>query len=120
MQHKKLNFLIIIPILLITLGQVSAKHGMNLFQDNNKIYYSIIFLSIGYMALILRGVIWIVILKKHDLSSAYPLISLSYVFIILLSYFLFSEPLSIEKITGALLIIIGVLLIGRNEYHSGN
>jgi drug/metabolite transporter (DMT)-like permease len=57
-------------------------------------------------------VLWLFILTRVPLSVAYPLQSLAYVFAVFGAYFIFNESLSIMKIAGVLLIIIGVSLIG--------
>jgi len=57
-------------------------------------------------------VLWLFILTRVPLSVAYPLQSLAYVFAVFGAYFIFNESLSVMKIAGVLLIIIGVSLIG--------
>ena len=58
---------------------------------------------------------WSIALTKLDLTQAYPLISLTFVFIMLSGWYFFNEPLSTLKIVGILLIIAGVILgsLGR-------
>lgn len=55
---------------------------------------------------------WLVILSKTPLSLAYPLISISYVIIVLLGRFHFHEPVSLFHWLGVLLICSGVAFIG--------
>lgn len=54
---------------------------------------------------------WILVLRKMDLSVAYPMVSLGYVIVILLSYVFLKEPLYISKIIGTVLIVAGVMTI---------
>lgn len=52
-------------------------------------------------------------LRHDELSSLYPLISLTYVWVLVLSVFLFDEPLSLPKVVGVLIIMAGVVVISR-------
>lgn len=69
------------------------------------------FLALGYCCLFVRGIVWINILKKIDLSIAYPLTSISIIFVMLISHFLFQEPITQNKILGSVLIISGGIII---------
>jgi drug/metabolite transporter (DMT)-like permease len=53
-------------------------------------------------------------LRDGALSLLYPVISLTYVWVILLSYFAFHEALNPWKIGGVVLICGGVTLLGLN------
>ena len=60
---------------------------------------------------------WVVVLGKLDLSVAYPLMSIGYIFTLLLGAWLFKEPVSLTRIAGVLVIIFGVVLITRPVPH---
>jgi len=105
--------LILIPVVLITLGQTSAKYGALKIVDENNILN--IYIAFGYAFLILRGLVWVFILKKIKLSFAYPFVSLSYVFILAISYYAFGEVIRINNIIGTLFIVGGVCLMGLGE-----
>jgi drug/metabolite transporter (DMT)-like permease len=57
--------------------------------------------------------IWVIVLNKVQLSAAAPIMSLGYVFIMILSYFLFKEPITFTKISGVIVILLGVVIITR-------
>lgn len=59
----------------------------------------------------LSMIFWLYVLSKLELSKAYPLVSLGYVFTLLLGYFLLHESVNIFKVSGVVLIIVGVMLI---------
>lgn len=59
----------------------------------------------------LSMIFWLYVLSKLELSKAYPLVSLGYVFTLLLGYFLLHESVNIFKVFGVVLIIVGVMLI---------
>ena len=56
---------------------------------------------------------WTMALTKFDLSYAYPFMSLSFVFVPLLSALLFKEPLTPANMIGIALIVSGVLVGNR-------
>lgn len=69
---------------------------------------------LGGLALFGLGfVMWVLVLNKVQLSTAAPIMSLGYVFIMIFSYFLFKEPITGIKVTGLVSILLGVMLITR-------
>lgn len=58
-------------------------------------------------------VFWLVVLSKLELSKAYPMVSLGYVFTLILGYWLLNEQLTITKIGGVIIIIIGVIIVTK-------
>lgn len=51
---------------------------------------------------------WMLALTRIDLSIAYPFVALSFVLVLLASALLFDEPLSVAKVAGVLLILLGL------------
>jgi drug/metabolite transporter (DMT)-like permease len=70
-------------------------------------------LILGFSLYFLSAALYIIALKKIDLSVAYPTVSLSYIFVILLSYFIFGEELTNYKILGSILILLGASLMWK-------
>lgn len=69
---------------------------------------------VGGLALFGLGfAIWVLVLNKVQLSTAAPIMSLGYVFIMIFSYLLLKESITTPKIIGVLTIIFGVFLITR-------
>jgi len=66
----------------------------------------------GMMIYAFSAITWIIILSRVDLSFAYPMISLSYVIVVILSALVLSEKVPLIAIPGLLLICVGVSLIG--------
>ncbi len=62
----------------------------------------------GLAAALVASVTWMLAMSKLPLSHAYPFVSLSFVLVLFLSYAVFSEPLTLLKILGVGLIVIGV------------
>lgn len=69
-----------------------------------------------WMALLLFGassLLWVKVLSKAELTYAYPLGSLGYVFVFLLSALLLHETISAQKVLGTLVIMVGIYIIQR-------
>jgi len=65
----------------------------------------------GFACFFISAVLWIVALKSVALSTAYPMVALSYIIIFTGSYFLFGEAVTWRHWAGAALIVAGILLI---------
>lgn len=63
-------------------------------------------------ALVFGGAIfWLGVISRVDLSFAYPLLALNYVIILIPSRILLNEAVSPVRLIGALIIVIGVVVI---------
>lgn len=58
--------------------------------------------------------LWMSILSKVQVSFAYPFLSVGYVISAIIGYFFFHESLSMIRVTGIVIICIGVILISRS------
>jgi multidrug transporter EmrE-like cation transporter len=67
----------------------------------------------GYSLYGVMTVMIVVAYKDGELSVLYPVISLSYVWVTALSYFIFHDTLNAYKLIGLATIICGVAVIGR-------
>ena len=110
-------FLILIPITLIVLGQSLAKMGAsNIYlNDFNISQVFNIFIIAGFICLLVRGLVWLVLMRMFDLVFIYPFMSVSYIFILIVSYLLFNEVITTGKIAGCCLISSGVFCISLAE-----
>ena len=59
-------------------------------------------------------VFWFLAISRLPASVAYPMISLAYIAVVLLSWLFFNEQIGWQKITGSSAIIIGVALIAKS------
>ncbi len=57
--------------------------------------------------------LWFYVLSQMELSKAYPLVSLGYVFTLFIGYFLLGEAITPAKVIGISLIIAGVAVLTR-------
>ncbi len=102
--------LLLFTIGLMALTQVISKFGSFEVKEGN--LFNIFTISaIGLFGI--RTLIWANVLKKVSLSIAYPFLSLNFVLILILSSILFDETLTFTKVTGGLLIGIGVLFLAK-------
>lgn len=114
------NFVLILTsIIMGAAGQILLKMGANklgsidtslggLFSIFKNFY-----IWIGLTLFGLSFLLWVMILTKNDLSYVYPMVSISYIVIILASKFLFNEPFTLNKIIGIIAIISGVFIINK-------
>lgn len=56
---------------------------------------------------------WLAAMTKFQLSYAYPFMSLAFVLVLILSVWLFGESFNTAKVTGVLLVILGVVIASR-------
>lgn len=66
----------------------------------------------GFFLYGISSVIWLVVLKRAPLSLAYPMISMGYVVVVLLSALILRERITAPTVLGLILICGGVTLIG--------
>ncbi len=72
------------------------------------------FVLIGFGLYGVASVVWLRVLSEHELSLAYPLISLSYAFSLVLGRWLFQDDLNLTRIAGVTLIILGAVVVSRS------
>lgn len=114
---------ILITLLLTTYGQLVLKwrlaiHGHFPEHFREQLIYlgkalldPYIISSFG--AAFLASLTWIAALTKFEISYAYPFMSLSFVLVLVLSYFMFNEPMTVNKVAGVLLIVAGLYFASR-------
>ena len=116
--------MIFVNILLGSIGQISLRFGAaklgnlhagqgimgSLVSAFRGIFTPYVFAGLAIYAL--SAVIWIYVLNQVKLSFAYPMISLSYVLVVVFSALLLHEKVSMVTIAGLVLISVGVSLIG--------
>jgi drug/metabolite transporter (DMT)-like permease len=64
----------------------------------------------AFLALLLAVVSWMAAMTKLQLSHAYPFMSLAFILVMLFSAWLFSEPLTMFKVAGAALVVLGLAI----------
>lgn len=64
----------------------------------------------GFAAAFLASLAWIAAMTKFELSYAYPFMSLAFVFVLALSGVLFQETVTVPKVIGMALIVMGIVV----------
>lgn len=115
---------IFLTIILTVYGQIILKWRLNQLDAMPEMFLSkLIFLVkslfdpyifSSFFSAFLASLAWMAALKEFELSKAYPFMSLSFVGVLIISFWLFKETLSVQKILGSILIIVGVILVSRS------
>lgn len=100
-------------VLIITWGLVLASGRMQSFKSIGANTW--IFLALSGITTGLSWLFYFKALQIGEASKVVPLDKLSVVFTILLSFLILKEPLSPKVIAGGLLIMLGALILTRNE-----
>ena len=61
----------------------------------------------------LSVIIWILALSRVPVSIAFPLLSMAYIVTAVAAWYLLGEALSLTKVVGIVVIILGVIIISR-------
>lgn len=115
--------LVLSGVLLNAIAQLFLKAGTNslgaLFEPGAELFKSVIrvifepYIMAGLFCYVISVGIWIVALSKIEVSIAYPMLSIGYVVNALAAWYLFGEVISIQKMTGIFIIIVGVFIVAR-------
>ena len=98
-------------VVLISIGQIFLKKSAMVVTDNFIEKLMNINFITGLFFYGISTLMWIVILKHIKLSVAYPMMSLSYVAVMIAAQFVFHEKIYMMQWAGIVLIIMGVGLI---------
>ncbi|HYD03366.1 MAG TPA: EamA family transporter [Alphaproteobacteria bacterium] len=119
LSHKH-SFLIFILLATIctSFGQLFLKLGAQHLSVSYYMAQSIIFnpyLLTGIVLYAFGAIFLIYSMKNVNLSYAYPFMSLNFMWVSMLSYFVLGEKIFFAQIIGIIIIIIGVILIGSDK-----
>lgn len=116
--------LVLTPITIGVIAQIFLKFGMLQFGkfsiQLSKLPNTFIniflnpYVLFGMFLYFLASLVWLIVLSRIDLSFAYPLLSVGYIFILIYSAIYFKEPVSIIRWLGVITICLGVFLISRS------
>jgi len=71
------------------------------------------FIFSGLLAAFVASLTWMAALTRFDLTHAYPIMSLSFVLVLLLGAWLLQEPVSLQRFIGVGLIVAGTVVASR-------
>ncbi len=70
-------------------------------------------LLLGYACYGVNTLLLVLALRKGELSMTYPVISLTYVWVSILSVIIFHESMNMFKVVGLGIVVAGVAVLGR-------
>lgn len=112
--------LLFLSIILLSFGQISLKHGINLCPpqpESTSILKTLInpYVILGYIFYGTASILGLFVLKQFPVSVAFPSMSLTYVIVMISSAMFFGEKFTNFKFIGLSLIILGVVFISRSQ-----
>jgi len=118
----RLVFLVLLSETLAAAGQVLMKRGANMAGAHNlrRIGAHIPFLRdvlskpslwLGFCAMTVSLVVWLIALAQGDLSLVFSLGSMQYILILILSRLFLNEEIDMMKVAGTLLVAFGIALM---------
>lgn len=106
---KKYLFLHLVLLLQVFSGIcLKFASSYNILSINFVLLY-----GLGIFFLILYAFFWQKILKIMPLSTAYMNVSMVIIWMIFVGYLIWGEPITINKIIGALFVITGIIIINK-------
>lgn len=116
--------LIILEIICNTAAQISLKVGMERIGGFSFTGSSILpiglqvitspWIILGVLIYVVSLIIWIMILSRAEVSISYPMTSLGYVLTVLVAYFFLGEHVTVMRIVGVFVIMLGVCIVARS------
>jgi drug/metabolite transporter (DMT)-like permease len=114
----------LVAILLLVGGQTLLKLGLNEIGGVSILGGDLVgsflvlfrtpWIILGFLCYGISAILWLDVLSKMDFSLAFPLVSLTYVFALIIGRFLFHETVGPERIGGVLLIMAGLFFVVRS------
>ena len=115
---------VLISVCFNVFGQYSMKQGMQKFGEvtfDNNILATIMKMFLlpnvilGLLFYAVSTVFWLIALSKIELSVAYPMLSMGYILLMIISYFLLNESITVYKVVGTLLVVAGVTVYSSGQ-----
>lgn len=117
------KIVLVIDILMGSIAQILLKVGMknnninmgfgNILQNLVRIYLNK-FVIMGSIIYGTSMILWIAVLSKIELSYAYPMVSMNFVIVAILSKILFKEHVSRTRWISIIIIVFGVALLSAS------
>jgi multidrug transporter EmrE-like cation transporter len=116
--------LIMLGVLLNAAAQLFLKEGMRRIGHFEFVWANILPITIqvagnlyvasGLLCYIISVVVWLLVLSRVEVSFAYPLLSVGYIVNAVAGYYLFQENLSLTRISGIMIICVGVYFVTKS------
>jgi multidrug transporter EmrE-like cation transporter len=110
-------------ILLNAIAQLMLKAGMQRIGHFEFVWANVvpigmqvatnIYIFLGLMCYGISVVLWVLVLSRLEVSTAYPMVSLGYIITAVAAWAWFGEALTPMRIAGIAVIILGVFMVSR-------
>ena len=120
-QKRRSILLVMASTFISAVAQVLIKTGANRMGPHSGFLTTLVSLVLipslfaGYALYGVMTVLLVIALRHGELSVLYPIISLSYIWVAILSVVIFHESMNGFKIAGIAAIIAGVAVLGRGS-----
>ncbi len=114
---------ILLTIFFTAYGQLILKWRLGFFNNiPNSLIEKLLFLTkllidpyifSSFISAFIGSLTWMAALRDFELSKAYPLMSFSYVIVMILSVSLLNETFNLYKLLGSILVIVGIIIISK-------
>lgn len=101
--------------ILLKIGVRSAELPANVLLHPAPLFAALLnpYIIGGILAFVASMLLWLAAINGQQLSSVYPLAALGYVIVTLVSALLFHDRITVWKIAGIMLIVLGVALLNH-------
>lgn len=103
-----LFFCVLLQALEIVLGKLSAQNAVHVFSVD-------VYLCVCMFVLFTRAILYQIVLKKLPLSTAYSFMAVIPLVVLCISYVLFHENVSFWNVVGAVIIVVGLILMSKSQ-----
>lgn len=103
--------LVVLASFIGSFGAVFLKLGAEYMRGTWRKVFTNYWLLVGVALYLLSSVFYAMGISKGELTVLYPMAALSYIFTIVWARIVFKEPLTMSKVSGLAMIIVGVALI---------
>jgi drug/metabolite transporter (DMT)-like permease len=116
-MNLKIVSMSLLCVLLLSIGQLLFKAGANSLKYEASLVELIIGIVTNVWVVLaifiysVATILWVIVLRMAPLSTVYPIMSISFVLVPLLSVVVFKEPISWQIIVSSIFIIFGVVLV---------
>jgi multidrug transporter EmrE-like cation transporter len=117
--------LILLGVFLNAAAQLLLKAGMNQIGHFEFTLANVLPVSFKVMAnppivlgiffYLISVVVWLLVLSRAQVSYAYPMLSIGYIVSAVAAYYFFGESLTVMRVAGIIVIMVGVYMISRTS-----
>ena len=122
---SKTFLLALVCIFLLVIGQSLLKYGLvqvggvnfvgGGVGSNLRKMFSTPYILLGFAFYGVSSLLWLGVLSKLDLSVAFPMASMAYVFTMISGAVIFHETITPVRVVSLILICLGVVLLGFSQ-----